>query len=134
VAAIDRRRILMCNIMSIGACVLFLGTWALAKDHRQPLSGTWQCQAHGGSQGDMDFTLYLQQSKETVDGNISSPLGGTELSSGTFHHNQLEIHIDTPQGNYILLAKLHKGTLDGTWSSDSEKGTWTGKRKAEQSK
>jgi hypothetical protein len=64
-----------------------------------------------------------------VDGTISSPMGGTQISSGTFHHKMLEIHLDTPQGNYILLAKFNKGTLNGNWSSDSEKGTWTAKKK-----
>jgi hypothetical protein len=92
------------------------------------MTGTWDCQAHGGSQGDMAFTLYLQQNKETVDGSVSSPIGGTEISSGTFKKNMLEIHIDTPQGNYVLMAKFSKGKLSGTWSADNDKGVWEGKK------
>jgi hypothetical protein len=40
------------------------------------------------------------------------------------------IHIDTPDGNYLLLAKFDKGTLSGTWSKNEDKGTWEGKRAA----
>ncbi len=58
------------------------------------MTGTWECQAKGGSQGDMPFTLYLQQNEENVDGSVSSPLGSTRISSGTFKGDTLEIHID----------------------------------------
>jgi len=76
----------------------------------------------------MAFTLFLQQSKENVDGSISSPIGGTQISSGTFKRNILEIHLDTPQGAYVLMGKFEKGKLSGTWSSDSDKGIWEGKK------
>ena len=110
--------------------VLLAAGTAMAKDKGGVMSGTWDCQAHGGSQGDMAFTLFLQQNKETVDGSISSPIGGTQISSGTFKKNMLEIHLDTPQGNYTLMAKFNKGTLSGTWSSDNDKGSWEGKKQA----
>jgi len=100
----------------------------MAKDKPGPLTGTWECQAHGGSQGDIAFTLFLQQNKETVDGSISSSIGGTQISSGTFKKNLLEIHLDTPQGNYTIMGKFNKGTLSGTWSSDNDKGSWEGKK------
>ena len=112
----------------IGITLLFAASLAIAKDKKGPMTGTWDCQAHGGSQGEMAFTLFLQQNKESVDGNISSPIGGTQISSGTFKRNMLEIHLDTPQGNYILMAKFNKGTLAGNWSSDNDKGTWEGKK------
>jgi hypothetical protein len=99
-----------------------------------PLTGTWECTAHGGSQGDMPFTLYLEQDKETITGSVSSPMGGTEISAGTLKKNDVEIHIDTPQGNYQLTGKLKKGELSGKWSSDTENGTWEGKKKAAGSK
>ena len=121
------------NLMYIvvGIAVLFATSLTIAKEKKGPMTGTWNCQAHGGSQGDMAFTLVLQQNKETVDGSVSSPIGGTEISSGTFKKNMLEIHLDTPQGNYTLMAKFNKGTLSGTWSSDSDKGNWEGKKAAE---
>jgi len=118
------------NLIYIGICltVLCAASMAMAKDKKGAMTGTWDCQAHGGSQGDMAFTLFLQQNKETVDGSISSPIGGTEISSGTFKRNMLEIHLDTPQGNYTLMAKFEKGKLSGTWSSDNDKGVWEGKK------
>ncbi len=99
-----------------------------------PLTGTWECMSHGGSQGDMPFTLYLEQNKEVVTGSVSSPMGGTELTSATFKKKTLEIHIDTPNGNYLVIGKLKKKTqLSGTWSlDDAEKGTWEGKKSVEQ--
>jgi hypothetical protein len=118
------------NIIFLGFCtaILFAASFAMAKDKSGNLTGTWDCQAHGGSQGDMAFTLYLQQNKEIVDGSISSPLGGTQISSGTFRKKMLEIHIDMPQGGYNFLAKFEKGALSGTWSNDTEKGPWEGKK------
>ena len=113
---------------SIVMAILLGAGLLVAKDKHGTLSGTWDCQAHGGSQGDMAFTLFLQQSKENVDGSISSPIGGTQISSGTFKRNMLEIHLDTPQGAYILMGKFEKGKLSGTWSSDSDKGIWEGKK------
>ena len=103
--------------------------WGLGKQRKTELTGTWDCQSHGGSTGDMAFTLFLQQNKqekEIVDGTVSSPIGSTEISSGTFRKKMLEIHIDSPQGAYILMGKLEKGTLAGTWSTDNDKGTWEG--------
>ncbi|MGO8787887.1 MAG: hypothetical protein ACLQVL_10985 [Terriglobia bacterium] len=102
---------------------------ALAKDNPGPLTGTWSCQAKGGSQGDTPFTLYLQQNGENVDGSVSSPMGSTEFSSATFKGDTLEIHIDSPDGDYILTAKLDKDTLSsGTWAHGDDKGTWEGKK------
>ena len=118
------------NLIFICICltVLFTAGLGTAKDKKGLLTGTWDCQAHGGSQGDMTFTLFMQQNRETVDGTISSPIGGTQFSSGTFRRNMLEIHLDTPQGGYVLMAKYEKGKLSGTWSSDSDKGVWEGKK------
>ena len=117
--------------------VVFVAALALGKENKPkpgPLTGTWECTAHGGSQGDMPFTLYLEQSKETLTGSVSSPIGGTEISAGTVKKSDIEIHIDTPQGNYQLTGKLKKGELSGKWTSDSESGTWEGKKKAEAAK
>lgn len=123
-------------VVTLAVClaVLCLTGAALGKEKKPkpgPITGTWECTSHGGSQGDMPFTLYLEQNKESVTGSVSSPMGGTELTSASFKKKNLEIHIDTPQGNYALMAKLAKGELSGTWSVDSgEKGTWEGKKAA----
>lgn len=126
--------------MWLVVCVAILGIAALSfakpNDSKPgPIAGTWQCMSHGGSQGDMEFTLDLQQDAENVSGSVNSPIGGTDISSGTYKNHTLEIHIDTDQGNYLLTGKLKDGKLSGEWSVDSggdsgkaEKGTWEGKK------
>jgi hypothetical protein len=118
------------NFIYLGTAlsVLLAASLAMAGGKKTSLTGTWDCQAHGGPQGDMAFTLYLQENKETVDGNISSPLGATQITSGTFRHYQLELHFDMPQGSYTLMGKLEKGRLSGAWSLDTDKGTWEGNK------
>ncbi|HEY6271677.1 MAG TPA: hypothetical protein VIX19_06735 [Terriglobales bacterium] len=113
--------------------ILALTAWSLAQDSKSnadgPITGTWQCAAHGGSNGDTPFTLYLTQNKDVVTGSVSSPLGDTELSSATFTNNTLEIHINTDGGNYVLTAKLENGQLSGDWSMEGgDKGKWDGKK------
>jgi hypothetical protein len=90
--------------------------------------------AHGGAQGDIPFTLYLEQTKDSLTGSVSSPMGGTDISAGTIKKNDIEIHFDTPQGNYQLTGRLKKGEFSGKWSSDTESGTWEGKKKASEGK
>lgn len=101
---------------------------ATAEDKKGPVTGTWNCQAKGGPNGPMPFSLDLQQSGENVDGSVSSPLGDTRITSGTFKGDALEIHINTDEANYVLTAKLTSGALSGTWSKDNkDQGTWEGK-------
>ena len=95
-----------------------------------PLTGTWECTAHGGAQGDMPFTLYLEQTKDSLTGSVSSPMGGTQISAGTVKKNDIEIHFDTPQGNYQMTGRLKKGELSGKWSGESDNGTWEGRKQA----
>jgi hypothetical protein len=124
------------TVLALGVAILtFAGslTAAAKKPKPGPMTGTWECMSHGSSQGDMPFTLYLEQNKEVVTGSVSSPIGGTQLTSATFKKKTLEIHIDTPNGNYLITGKLKKKQLSGTWSVDSgEKGTWEGKKAAAQ--
>jgi hypothetical protein len=125
----------MRKIVPIVLClsVVFAAAFAFGNEKKPkpgPLTGTWECTAHGGSQGDIPFTLYLEQTKDSVTGSVSSPMGGTDISAGTLKKNDLEIHIDTPQGNYQLTGRLKKGELSGKWSSDTESGTWEGKKQA----
>jgi len=119
----------------IGLCFAILAVAALsqAQDSKSksdaPITGTWQCAAHGLSNGDTPFTLYLTQDKDTISGSVSSPLGDADITSGTFTNNTLEIHIDTDGGNYLLTAKLENGQLTGDWSVEGgDKGKWEGKK------
>ena len=114
----------------IGLSMSLFASGATVKDQEAPLTGTWDCQSKGGPDGDMPFTLYLQQDGENVNGSVSSPLGDAPLSAGTFKQGTLEIQVDTPEGNYVLTAKLGQHTLSGTWTYNNEKGTWEGKRQA----
>jgi hypothetical protein len=100
---------------------------AQERSNAAPLTGTWQCVAHGASQGDIPFTLYLEQSGEKVTGSVSSSLGDADITSATFKDSALEIHIKTDQGEYLLTAKLKSGELAGNWSHEDGKGTWQGK-------
>lgn len=122
------------NLMIISTCLcvawLFAAGLAAANQKTAKTSsvaGTWDCQSKGGPEGDMDFTLYLEQSGEDISGTVSSPLGDASITSGTFKGNHLEIHIDTEAGNYLLEATLDNGGLTGSWSKDQDKGTWVGK-------
>jgi hypothetical protein len=117
-------------LLSLSAAGLLFG--ADKKPKPGPLTGTWECTAHGLEQGDMPFTLTLEQSQQDITGSVSSPMGGTEITSGTFKNKAVEIHINTPQGNYTITGKLKKDQLSGDWSSDNDqKGTWEGKKAAQ---
>ena len=124
------------KIISAVICLTLLGLAGSAQGKEKkpkpgPMAGTWECTSHGGSRGDLPFTLYLEQSGETVTGSVESPLGGTEITSAKFKNKTLEIHIDTSQGNYLLTAKLKKGKLTGEWSHEPEKGTWEGMKQTQ---
>ncbi len=127
------------TLTSVGICVLvlLLASLALAKEKKPkpgPLTGTWDCVSHGGPQGDMPFTLHLEQVMENVIGSVESPIGGTQISSGSFRKKTLEIHINTSQTNYVLTAKLKKNQLTGSWSGGTDlKGAWEGKKAAPKS-
>src|SRR5690242_21201902 len=44
-------------------------------------------------------------------GSVSSAEGGMEITSASFKGETLEIHLDTPGGDYVLTAKLKDGKL-----------------------
>jgi len=121
-------------ILTILLAALAVASVAVAQEKKAsaagPIAGTWQCTAHGGQNGDIPFTLYLEQQDNNVSGSISSPMGDTDLSSATFSDGKLEIHINGGDENYTLTAKLEGGALTGgEWSTDGgEKGTWEGKK------
>lgn len=119
-------------IFTLAVAVFALAVAAVAQDKKAggPVAGTWQCTAHGGPNGDITFTLYLEQQDKDVSGSISSPMGDTDIASASFTDGKLEIHINGGDENYTLTAKLDGGALTGgEWSTDGgEKGTWDGKK------
>ena len=94
------------------------------------LTGTWDCVSHGGSRGDLEFTLTLEQDKDTVTGNVTSPIGSSELTNATYKDKTLEIHIEGAQSEYVITGKFKDGKLSGEWSHGDEKGTWEGNKEA----
>ena len=123
--------------VGIALALVALANLALAatedKSKSGPLTGSWECTSHGGGheEGDTPFTLDLEQDGEKVTGSVSSPQGGMEITSATFKDNLLEIHLDTPDGNYVLKATLKEGQLKGDTTLDGNpKGTWEGKKSA----
>ena len=98
------------------------------KQADNPLTGTWDCQSKGGPDGDVEFKLYLQQADEEVNGSIRSPIGDAPLSFGKFKDGKLEIHIDTPEGVYVLTATVDGRRLWGDLRYGKDKGTWEGKK------
>jgi len=120
------------SLAGAGFVILSIVGPALAKDEKAepgPLTGTWECASHGGEQGETPFTLELEQNGEKVTGSVSSPQGGMEITSATFRNDVLEIHLDTPDGNYVLTAKLKDGQLSGQTSHDGNpEGKWEGKK------
>jgi len=94
-----------------------------------PLTGTWECVAHGTSRGDLSFTLMLEQTGETITGSVSSPIGSTEISNGTYKKKGVTIHIEAgAEDSYDLSGKFKKGLLSGEWSHGAEKGAWDGSK------
>jgi len=118
----------------IGIFLLAVATLdlALAKQPKPgPLTGTWECVAHSSAQGDVTFTLKLEQTDETVAGTFVNSSGEYPLTSGSYKNGVLEIHLDAPDGNYVATAKLLHGQLSGHWSKDQEaEGGWEGKKSA----
>jgi hypothetical protein len=81
----------------------------------------------------MQFTLTLEQDKDTVTGSVTSPIGSAELSDATYNKKTLEIHIASDQDDYIITGRLKGDKLSGEWVHGNEKGSWEGTRQAKAS-
>ena len=73
------------RLIAIIAAIL-LNTASLASSPQRkpkpgPLTGTWECILTGGTEGDLAFTLYLEQEKEIVTGTTASPKSAGEPTS-----------------------------------------------------
>lgn len=112
-------------------CVLVFAAVLQAKDkpNSSPLAGTWNCVAQGSANGDVSFTLYLEQSGQGYTGSVSAPQGDAPITSVTFKDNHLKIEIETSEDDYSLTATLADGKLSGLWYRDGQKrGPWHGKK------
>jgi hypothetical protein len=122
------KRIIPCLAACLALCCLAIAAYGAAGNSKsETLTGTWQCKSQGGTQGNLAFTLDLEQNGTTVTGSVSSPLGDADIASASFKNNTLHIEIDGSDSQYVLTAKYSSGKLSGNWHSTSgEKGTWTG--------
>jgi len=124
----------ICASMVVCLLVLLMSGPALGKEGTLkvgPVAGTWECVAHGSVQGDVPFTLTLQQNKEVVTGTVATAQGEAPITTATYKKKVLDIHIEIPSGTYRVTGKLKEGQLSGDWSKDTDqKGQWEGKRVA----
>jgi len=126
-----KRTLTLAGVTLVALALSSLALHAQEKSKGGPLTGTWECQSHGGDQGDTPFTLELDQDGEKVTGSVSSPQGGMEITTATFKDSVLEIHLDTPDGLYVLKAILKDGLLNGDTTRDgTAMGKWEGKKSA----
>jgi len=124
----------ICTSMVVCLLVLLMSGMVLGKEGKPkagPVAGTWECVAHGSAQGDVPFTLTLQQNKEVVTGTAATAQGEAAITTATYKKKVLDIHVEIPQGTYRVTGKLKQGQLSGDWSKDTDqKGAWEGKRVA----
>lgn len=120
--------------MTIGVCLAFClaAIVAIAQARSPaaaPLTGAWQCESHGGSQGDLSFTLDLQQKGENVTGSISTDQGTLDITSGSFKNGTLKFLVQTENNEYHVTGKYKNGKLAGTWTANGQdKGRWSGSK------
>lgn len=119
---------------AIGVCLAFclaaiVATAQARSQTSEPLTGTWQCESHGGSQGDLSFTLDLQQKGENVTGSISTDQGLLDITSGSFKNGTLKFLVQTENNEYHVTGKYKNGKLAGKWTANGQdKGIWSGSK------
>ncbi len=120
------------QIVAMAVLLLLVGIIVKAQSSNtagHPLTGTWQCISHGGGNGDVPFTLHLQQSSGNISGWVTASSGSIPLTSVSFSQNHLNIEMDTNQGQYTLSGVVKDSQLAGTWKKNGQPvGTWEGKK------
>lgn len=96
------------------------------------LAGAWDCVAHGSVQGDVPFTLTLQQDHETLTGTITTADGELPIASGSYKDGALQILMEADGAKYTVKGKLDGAQLSGQWTKEGDDGNqggaWEGKR------
>lgn len=100
--------------------VLFAARIVLAEEKKPEagaLTGTLESVSHGGGQGEIPFTLILEQKDEEVTGSDSSDMGSAEITSGSFKDQILESKVVTHQFTNAMTGKLEidKPAGEGTF-------------------
>jgi hypothetical protein len=101
--------------------------------HQSPnsgsLTGLWEGVMHGLPQGDFPVTISFQQEGEKVTGVLAFFFGGGAFKSSTLRNDELELHMDTPIGDFVLNGEYKAGEISGQWSADDgSKGMWESKK------
>ena len=108
------------------ACVLFTACNLLAADMA---TGKWKCIAKGIPDGDVEFTLELYQSGESLSGTISAENGSVEISNAKIHGNKFEFSVMTPDVHYSVSGSVEGKKVSGEWKDDQQhSGTWLGQK------
>lgn len=118
------------SLTGIFLLALVTTSLAFARESKSgPLTGSWECVAHSSIQADVQFTLNLEQTDETVKGTFTNASGEYPLSSASYNKGVLQFHVNARDGKYVATAKLSHGELIGHWSKDQAiEGGWEGKR------
>ncbi|HVN82779.1 MAG TPA: hypothetical protein VMW38_27600 [Terriglobia bacterium] len=113
-------------LMLAATCVLFTAHCLLAAD---AVTGKWKCIAKGLPDGDMEFTLELSQSGESLTGTISAENGSVEISNAKIHGNKFEFAVMTSDAQYTVTGSVEGNKVDGDWKDDQQhSGTWSGQK------
>jgi hypothetical protein len=107
-------------------CIVWLASKALAADI---VTGTWSCVGKDLSEGDMQFTMELKQSGETLSGSIYAEGGSVEITEGKVQGNRFEFLVNAPNARYTVIGSVNGDKIGGDWKDDQDhKGSWEGKR------
>lgn len=128
------KRVLM--VVSVGASLLVITSLVAGQEKKSNagvLTGAWECVAHGSVQGDVPFTLKMEQNGETVTGSVATDNGELEITSATYKDDTLEIHLEADSMKYEIKGRLQGERLQGQWSKEGgeegpQGGAWEGQR------
>lgn len=122
-------------LLSMLALALASASASAQKESKSnPLSGSWDCVAHGSVEGDVAFTLSLAQDQENLTGSISTADGDLTITSGSYKDGAIQIVLNAPDAKYTVNGKFDGDKLSGQWSKEGDDGKqggpWEGKRSA----
>ena len=115
------------SFIVLGAiCALLLAHSILAADEA---TGKWKCLAKGIPDGDVEFTMDLVQSGESLTGTISAENGSVEISNAKIHEGKFEFTVLAPDVHYTVTGRVDGTKISGAWKDDQQhSGTWSGQK------
>jgi len=110
------------------------GTWTAEREAAAPaatgIAGTWDGSADAPD-GTRTFQMQLQQSGDSLTGQIPTPDGTVTLQKMSFSGGKLVFEVDYMGGTYRIEATLEGNSLNGKWSAvdGSDSGPFTAQKK-----